>query len=52
MDWVNTIVQGALIGGLYALFAAGLSLMFWAHHAIPCPDPGTGLPLLRKCPAA
>jgi branched-chain amino acid transport system permease protein len=28
MDWVNTIVQGALVGGLYALFAAGLSLMF------------------------
>jgi len=28
MDWVNVIVQGALIGGLYALFAAGLSLMF------------------------
>jgi branched-chain amino acid transport system permease protein len=28
MDWINTIVQGALVGGLYALFAAGLSLMF------------------------
>jgi len=28
MEWVNTIVQGALVGGLYALFAAGLSLMF------------------------
>src|SRR5215472_616470 len=28
MDWINTIVQGALLGGLYALFAAGLSLMF------------------------
>jgi branched-chain amino acid transport system permease protein len=28
MDWVNTIVQGALLGGLYALFATGLSLMF------------------------
>jgi branched-chain amino acid transport system permease protein len=28
MDWVNAIVQGALVGGLYALFAAGLSLMF------------------------
>jgi branched-chain amino acid transport system permease protein len=28
MDWINAIVQGALIGGLYALFAAGLSLMF------------------------
>lgn len=28
MDWVNAIVQGILLGGLYALFASGLSLMF------------------------
>jgi branched-chain amino acid transport system permease protein len=28
MEWLNIIVQGALLGGLYALFAAGLSLMF------------------------
>jgi branched-chain amino acid transport system permease protein len=28
MDWINTLLQGALLGGLYALFAAGLSLMF------------------------
>ncbi len=28
MDWVNIIVQGILVGGLYALFATGLSLMF------------------------
>ncbi|MGC3939596.1 branched-chain amino acid ABC transporter permease [Roseobacter sp. EG26] len=28
MEWVNAIVQGALLGGLYALFAAGLSLIF------------------------
>jgi branched-chain amino acid transport system permease protein len=28
MDWVNAIIQGILLGGLYALFAAGLSLMF------------------------
>ncbi|MEL6362444.1 MAG: branched-chain amino acid ABC transporter permease [Pseudomonadota bacterium] len=28
MVWVNAIVQGLLLGGLYALFAAGLSLMF------------------------
>jgi branched-chain amino acid transport system permease protein len=26
--WVNAIIQGVLIGGLYALFACGLSLMF------------------------
>ncbi len=28
MEWVNIVLQGALLGGLYALFAAGLSLMF------------------------
>lgn len=28
MEWVNAIVQGVLLGGLYALFAAGLSLIF------------------------
>ncbi len=28
MDWLNTIMQGVLIGGLYAMFAAGLSLIF------------------------
>ncbi len=28
MAWLNAVVQGVLLGGLYALFAAGLSLMF------------------------
>ena len=28
MVWINALVQGVLLGGLYALFAAGLSLMF------------------------
>jgi branched-chain amino acid transport system permease protein len=28
MVWLNTIIQGVLLGGLYALFAAGLSLIF------------------------
>ena len=28
MEWVNAIVQGILLGGLYAMFAAGLSLIF------------------------
>lgn len=28
MEWVNAIIQGILVGGLYALFAAGLSLIF------------------------
>ena len=28
MEWLNAIIQGTLLGGLYALFAAGLSLIF------------------------
>ena len=28
IEWVNAIIQGILLGGLYALFAAGLSLIF------------------------
>ena len=28
MQWVNTIVQGILLGGLYALYGTGLSLIF------------------------
>lgn len=28
MEWLNALVQGTLLGGLYALFAAGLSLIF------------------------
>jgi len=28
MEWLNAVVQGVLLGGLYALFAAGLSLIF------------------------
>jgi len=27
-DWINVIIQGVLVGGLYAMFAAGLSLIF------------------------
>ncbi|MGH7072971.1 MAG: branched-chain amino acid ABC transporter permease [Stellaceae bacterium] len=28
MQWLDTIIQGILLGGLYAIFAAGLSLVF------------------------
>jgi branched-chain amino acid transport system permease protein len=28
MEWVNIVIQGVLIGGLYAMFAAGLALIF------------------------
>jgi branched-chain amino acid transport system permease protein len=32
--WVNAIVQGILLGGLYALFACGLSLMFGVMRVV------------------
>ncbi len=28
VEWANTVIQGLLLGGLYALFATGLSLAF------------------------
>ena len=34
MIWLNIFVQGALIGGFYALFACGLSLMFGVMKVI------------------
>jgi branched-chain amino acid transport system permease protein len=32
--WLNILIQGALIGGFYALFACGLSLMFGVMKVI------------------
>ncbi|MGH3170315.1 MAG: branched-chain amino acid ABC transporter permease, partial [Trebonia sp.] len=34
MAWVNAIIQGILTGGLYALFACGLSLMFGVMRVV------------------
>ncbi len=34
MVWVSALVQGILLGGLYALFACGLSLMFGVMRVI------------------
>lgn len=34
MTWINAVVQGLLLGGLYALFACGLSLMFGVMRII------------------
>jgi branched-chain amino acid transport system permease protein len=34
MTWVNAVLQGVLLGGLYALFATGLSLMFGVMRII------------------
>ena len=34
MIWVNAVVQGILLGGLYALLACGLSLLFGVMRVI------------------
>ena len=34
MDLINIILQGVLVGGLYALFAAGLSLIFGVTRVV------------------
>ncbi|MGH2466985.1 MAG: branched-chain amino acid ABC transporter permease [Candidatus Limnocylindrales bacterium] len=34
MSWVNALIQGVLLGGLYALFACGLSLLFGVMEVI------------------
>ena len=34
MTWVNAVVQGVLLGGLFALFACGLSLLFGTMRVI------------------
>lgn len=34
MVWVNAVVQGILLGGLYALFACGLSLLFGVMRVV------------------
>ncbi|MGZ5297081.1 MAG: branched-chain amino acid ABC transporter permease [Actinomycetota bacterium] len=34
MGWVNAVVQGVLLGGLYALFATGLSLIFGVMRVV------------------
>ena len=28
IEWIDTIIQGVLLGGLYALFAIGLSITY------------------------
>lgn len=34
MSWINALVQGLFLGGLYALFACGLSLLFGVMRII------------------
>ena len=33
-EWINTVLQGVLLGGLYAMFAAGLSISFGVMRMI------------------
>jgi branched-chain amino acid transport system permease protein len=64
MNWINALVQGLLLGGLYALFATGLSLMFGVMRIVNLAHgdlavvasflalalvSGTGLPLWIVC---
>jgi branched-chain amino acid transport system permease protein len=64
MNWINALVQGLLLGGLYALFATGLSLMFGVMRIVNLAHgdlavvasflalalvSGTGLPLWVVC---
>lgn len=34
MDWVDTVIQGILLGGLYALFAIGLSITYGVMRVV------------------
>ncbi|HET8560511.1 MAG TPA: branched-chain amino acid ABC transporter permease [Marmoricola sp.] len=64
MEWLNAVVQGLMLGGLYALFATGLSLMFGVMRIVNLAHGdlavvasflalamigGTGLPLWVVC---
>lgn len=64
MDWLSAVIQGLLLGGLYALFATGLSLMFGVMRIVNLAHgdlavvasflalalvSGTGLPLWFVC---
>lgn len=55
MQWLNAVIQGILLGGLYALLAAGLSLMFGvmrivnlAHGALAVVAAYLGLVLIQS----
>lgn len=55
MQWANAVVQGVILGGLYALLAAGLSLMFGvmrlvnlAHGALAIVAAYMGMLLVNK----
>lgn len=53
MQWLDVLVQGALVGGLYALFATGLSLIFGVMRLVNLAHGGLQLFLYRtEAPAA
>jgi branched-chain amino acid transport system permease protein len=41
LGWIDTIVQGVLLGGLYSLYATGLSVIFgiWRMAISSCSAP-------------
>ena len=34
MDWISTVINGALLGGLYGLFGLGLALVFGVMRVV------------------
>ena len=52
MDWVNAVVQGVLLGGLYALLATGLSLMFGVMRLVNLAQGDLGNPRRPSCPSS
>ena len=50
MNWVNAVVQGVLIGGLYALFATGLSLAFGVMRFVNLAHGDLGISFRTKQP--
>ena len=51
MVWVNQIVQGIMLGGLYALFATGLSLVFGVMRLVNLAHGDLSRPAAYRFPA-
>jgi branched-chain amino acid transport system permease protein len=49
MDWLNTVIQGLLVGGLYAMLATGLSLVFGVMRLVNLAHGDLGLMAAFAC---
>lgn len=49
MDWLNTVIQGLLVGGLYAMLATGLSLVFGVMRLVNLAHGDLGLLAAFAC---